>query len=203
MRSLGSSLSNAWDARINSVLHSALDGHGENGMRISDDLNDERHRKQMLANMRRLNAESRRILADYFDRQPPSAGAHPPVRPVEPIARPRERRARRRPASGNTRAGPDADPDLARLGHLLRDTDLGADLRTILLRRYPREPWRANFLDVDWQFADQLDAEAGLRAMALAPTIPVYTALMRGEQVPIEALDQEAVKRYGLRRTTT
>jgi hypothetical protein len=37
------------------------------------------------------------------------------------------------------------------------------------------------------------------RAMMLAPTIEVCEALMAGEAVPLERLDQEWVKRFGLR----
>lgn len=44
------------------------------------------------------------------------------------------------------------------------------------------------------------EARRGLRAMALAPTLELYHALMRGEHVPLDLLDQDAVKRYGLRR---
>jgi hypothetical protein len=37
------------------------------------------------------------------------------------------------------------------------------------------------------------------RAMCLAPTIEICEALLRGEQVPLDRLNQEAVLRYGLR----
>jgi hypothetical protein len=40
----------------------------------------------------------------------------------------------------------------------------------------------------------------GFKAMMLAPTIEVYHALLRGEDVPLHMLNQEAVSRYGLRR---
>jgi hypothetical protein len=40
----------------------------------------------------------------------------------------------------------------------------------------------------------------GFRAMMLAPTIELYHALLRGEDVPLHMLNQEAVARYGLRR---
>ena len=48
----------------------------------------------------------------------------------------------------------------------------------------------------------RLDAEAraGLKAMALAPTLEIYHALLRGEDVPVELLNQDALVRYGLRR---
>ena len=42
-------------------------------------------------------------------------------------------------------------------------------------------------------------ARRGLRAMALAPDLEVYGALLQGEAVPVSALDQEALKRYGLK----
>ena len=42
-------------------------------------------------------------------------------------------------------------------------------------------------------------ASRGIRAMMLAPDIPTYQALMRGETVPTSKLDPEAVKRYGLK----
>lgn len=40
----------------------------------------------------------------------------------------------------------------------------------------------------------------GLKAFALAPTLEICEALMRGDAVPIDQLDPEAVKRYGLKR---
>jgi hypothetical protein len=52
--------------------------------------------------------------------------------------------------------------------------------------------------ELDCLLADQ--ARTGLRALALAPDIPTYHALLRGESVPIEQLRPEAVTRYGLRR---
>jgi hypothetical protein len=42
-------------------------------------------------------------------------------------------------------------------------------------------------------------ARRGIRAWQLAPTIAIYQALMRGESVPVSALDQRAVRRYGFR----
>jgi hypothetical protein len=38
------------------------------------------------------------------------------------------------------------------------------------------------------------------RAFMLAPTIEVCEALLRGEEVPLGQLDQEWVRRFGLRR---
>jgi hypothetical protein len=43
------------------------------------------------------------------------------------------------------------------------------------------------------------EARRGLRALALAPTLALCQALLRGEQVPLEQLRQDAVRRYGLR----
>lgn len=40
----------------------------------------------------------------------------------------------------------------------------------------------------------------GFRAMMLAPTLEIYHALLRGEDVPLELLNQKAAIRYGLRR---
>lgn len=70
-------------------------------------------------------------------------------------------------------------------------------IRAALRRRYPDKPWRANFPEVDWEAADLLDAEAGLRAMLLAPTMSIYVALMCGEPVPIECLNASYVARFG------
>ena len=36
--------------------------------------------------------------------------------------------------------------------------------------------------------------------MALAPTLEIYWALMRGEAVPVERLRPDAVLRYGIRQ---
>jgi len=46
------------------------------------------------------------------------------------------------------------------------------------------------------------DAEyrIGFKAMMLAPTIELYHALLRGEDVPVELLNPEAVSKYGLRQ---
>src|SRR5262245_13495952 len=41
--------------------------------------------------------------------------------------------------------------------------------------------------------------ERGSLAMALAPTLEVCRALLRGERVPVETLDQAQLARYGLR----
>lgn len=38
------------------------------------------------------------------------------------------------------------------------------------------------------------------RAMMLAPTLEVFEALVRGESVPLDRLDQEWVRRFGRRR---
>lgn len=45
---------------------------------------------------------------------------------------------------------------------------------------------------------DHADYQRGMKALALAPDVHIYRALMRGERVPLEKLDQEAVQRYGL-----
>lgn len=42
-------------------------------------------------------------------------------------------------------------------------------------------------------------ARRGIRAWLLAPDIPMYEALMRGESVPLAKLNADAVRRYGLR----
>jgi hypothetical protein len=72
-------------------------------------------------------------------------------------------------------------------------------LRDSMRRRYPDKPWRANFPEVDWDYADTLDAEVGLRALALASDTESYVALMRGESVPVERLNAEWVRRFGLK----
>ncbi len=43
-------------------------------------------------------------------------------------------------------------------------------------------------------------AERGIRAWLLAPTLDLYHALMRGEQVPAELLNADALARYGIKR---
>ena len=43
------------------------------------------------------------------------------------------------------------------------------------------------------------DATAGWRALMLAPTVELYNALLAGEAVPLSALRQEWVRRFGLR----
>jgi hypothetical protein len=47
----------------------------------------------------------------------------------------------------------------------------------------------------------EMEAEAvrGLKALALAPTLPLYNALMRGERVPWNTLDFFQAERHGLR----
>ena len=42
----------------------------------------------------------------------------------------------------------------------------------------------------------ETEASRGLKAMALAPTLEICQALLRGEKVPLERLDQEAVRRF-------
>jgi hypothetical protein len=69
--------------------------------------------------------------------------------------------------------------------------------REQLLARYPDKPWRANFPEVDWEGADMLDAERGLKALRLARTPAVYVALYRGESVPVSALDPAGVAQLG------
>jgi hypothetical protein len=51
---------------------------------------------------------------------------------------------------------------------------------------------------IDERRADE--ARRGLRALELAPTLEIYQALMRGEKVPVDQLNREAVLRYGLKR---
>jgi len=50
--------------------------------------------------------------------------------------------------------------------------------------------------------AKAMEAEAirGLKALALAPTLPIYNALMRGERVPWWKLAYFQAERHGLRR---
>jgi hypothetical protein len=45
-----------------------------------------------------------------------------------------------------------------------------------------------------------LEAQRGLKALALAPNVYVYWALMNGERVPWTALEFFAAQRYGLKR---
>jgi hypothetical protein len=49
--------------------------------------------------------------------------------------------------------------------------------------------------DTDWH---DREAQRGLKAMRLAPTIAVYQALLAGQPVPREALDPAWRDRYGL-----
>jgi hypothetical protein len=51
---------------------------------------------------------------------------------------------------------------------------------------------------VDELAADR--ARRGIRAWLLAPTLDLYHALMRGEDIPTDQLNPDAVKRYGIRR---
>lgn len=52
------------------------------------------------------------------------------------------------------------------------------------------------------ELQERLDDQArrGLRALALAPTLDLYRALMRGEHVPLDLLNADAVARYGIKR---
>jgi hypothetical protein len=54
----------------------------------------------------------------------------------------------------------------------------------------------------DFTFDDDAEVteyERGYRAMMLAPTLEICRALLRGESVPIDQLDQAQLARYGLR----
>jgi hypothetical protein len=44
------------------------------------------------------------------------------------------------------------------------------------------------------------EARRGWRAMMLAPSLEIYTALLRGESVPVEQLDPDWVGRFGRQR---
>jgi hypothetical protein len=44
------------------------------------------------------------------------------------------------------------------------------------------------------------EANRGWRAMMLAPTLEIYRALLRGESVPVSALDPLWVRRFGVRQ---
>lgn len=46
--------------------------------------------------------------------------------------------------------------------------------------------------DADWRPIE--------RAIMLAPTLEICKALLRGERVPLSRLNQDAVRRYGIRR---
>ena len=46
----------------------------------------------------------------------------------------------------------------------------------------------------------EAEYQVGYRALLLAPTLEIYRALIQGENVPVELLDQRWVKRYGLRK---
>jgi hypothetical protein len=48
---------------------------------------------------------------------------------------------------------------------------------------------------------NRLEYERGFKALMLAPTRAIYLALLRGEDVSVDQLRQEWVKRYGLKRT--
>lgn len=58
------------------------------------------------------------------------------------------------------------------------------------------DSWDAYYDDLERWRED--DATRGLQAMRLAPTLAVYRALLNGEDVPADALDQKWRKRYGL-----
>lgn len=61
--------------------------------------------------------------------------------------------------------------------------------------------WEEYMRDEEVLAAQQAAQEArrGLKAMALAPTLGVYEALLKGQEVPVSALDPEGVRRYGVR----
>lgn len=44
-----------------------------------------------------------------------------------------------------------------------------------------------------------LEARRGIKAMRLAPTLEVYEALLNGQPVPNDQLDQTWARRYGIR----
>lgn len=46
----------------------------------------------------------------------------------------------------------------------------------------------------------ELEAQRGIRHWLLAPTLEIYRALQRGEEVPIERLNQNAARAYGLHK---
>ena len=58
-------------------------------------------------------------------------------------------------------------------------------------------------LERDMRFAAPGRDEAlrGIKAWLLAPNTAIYEALMRRERVPLSVLDQDAVARFGLRRS--
>ena len=65
--------------------------------------------------------------------------------------------------------------------------------------------------ELERDLLDQLDAssekqgdyaERVHRAIVLAPTLDLCRALLAGEAVPLDSLDQDAVRRYGLRSDT-
>jgi hypothetical protein len=68
---------------------------------------------------------------------------------------------------------------------VIRPSPIGPELEQLLARIDER---------------DAAEIRRGLRALALAPTFEICQALLRGEKVPIELLDQDAVRRYGLKR---
>jgi hypothetical protein len=47
---------------------------------------------------------------------------------------------------------------------------------------------------------DDLEAQQGIRNWLLAPTLEIYRALQRGEQVPLHRLNETAVRVYGLHK---
>ena len=51
--------------------------------------------------------------------------------------------------------------------------------------------------------AMEAEAQRGLKALALAPTLPLYRALMAGERVPWGKLNYFQAQRYGLRLGVT
>lgn len=50
--------------------------------------------------------------------------------------------------------------------------------------------------DAAWR---EEEAQRGIKAMMLAPTLAIYRALLQGQQVPVSALDPTWAKRYGLK----
>jgi hypothetical protein len=58
----------------------------------------------------------------------------------------------------------------------------------------------AEALRVRQEWRQDAEYMHGSKALALAPNLTLYRALMRGERVPWNVLDYAALRRYGLRR---
>lgn len=73
--------------------------------------------------------------------------------------------------------------------------ELLGDAREAILLNY----LRLRALRPENRTAAERQAERGLKAVRLAPTLELCRALLRGERIPGGQLDTESARRYGIR----